>query len=443
MLSYEDSLLCLEGRPVQRLADELTTPFFIFSEALLRENYTAMARGLDQGGLRTAIRYCAKANYEPAVLEVLASLGSQLLASHMGEVQLALDCGFPVDQISYQRPGLLEEELRGALAAGVSHVHLYRLQDLPLIEKVASEQGLRIKLSIRIKADWPALRLSPLALLSRRMGLGETEIIPAAKRIRDSQWLTLAALNLHRGTQLKSPAIYRPGTRRLARLAARLARETGEPLEEINLGGGLPSPSLGRLKLSTPWRRLADKPDPLAREIGLEGFSCQISEIFQDEVAKAGLDPTPRLVVEPGRAIVGNAAVLVTRVLAAQGRWIFLDASRNHLGESKLLFTRRVLPAIEGKGRPWKRYHLSGSTLNTMDLIDFGRRLPHLARGDVLVLCDAGAYSLSRSTRYADFSPAAYMLKEDGSLSMIRRREDLSDVTAAALRPTADGEPSR
>lgn len=441
MLSYQDSLLCLEGRPVQGLAEELATPFFLFSESRLGENYDALARGLSAADREARVRYCAKANHEPAVLALLASKGSKVLASHLGEVQLALESGFAAEDVSYQRPIALQDELRAVLEAGVFRVHLYRPEDLLLLEKLASERATKIEVSLRLRNDSPASRVSPLNFLSRRLGLGEAEALQAAKRIDDSPWLSLAALNIHRGTQLGSPESFRPAARRLARLAARVGRATGRLPGELNLGGGIPSPSLKRLRPSGLWRPPEEELGTTGDRGALEGFSRKLSELFDQEVSRLAPGPAPRLAVEPGRALVGDAALLVTRVAAVQGRWAFLDTSRNHLGESILLFSRRILPATRPEGRARKLYHLSGSTLNTMDVIGLRRKLPALDKGDVVALCDAGAYSLSRSTRYAGFSPAAYMLRGDGSLEMVRRGEDLSDLTSTAPGSSSGGRP--
>ena len=143
----------------------------------------------------------------------------------------------------------------------------------------------------------------------------------------------------------------------------------------------------------------------------------------------AGLRPAPALALEPGRSIVGDAAVLVTRVRGVSGSWAFLDASRNHLGESPLLFGRRILPEREsGPGLRRRAYHLAGNTLNTRDVIDVRRKLPPLGEGDLLVFADAGAYTISRASRYAGLSPPVLLLEPDGTLRTIRRAEALEDL---------------
>lgn len=441
MLSYEDRQLCLEGRPVKDLANELGTPFFLLSESRLRANYNALARGLSHSGIKATIRYCAKTNNESAVLAILAACGCHVLVSHPAEAQLALHCGFAPEKIAYQRPVLLEEDIRVLLDAGIAFFHAHRLQDLPVIERVASQLGKRVRISLRLRIDSLRLRLSPLNFLSRRLGLGESEIVAEAGRLRDSRWITLSAINFYRGTQQESVSSYGKPLRRASRLAASLQSHIGVSLEEINLGGGIPSHSLRKIGPRTLALRLKDDSAPRDSPGALEQFAHALSAQFHDEIRSAGLRPLPAMAVEPGRSIVGDAAILVTRVHAVQGNWVFLDASRNYLGESPLLFARRVLPVTHPGSGTRRYYHLSGSSLNSLDVIDFRRRLPALSEGDLLALCDAGAYTISRGVRYGGLLPPVYLVLADGSLRMIRRAENLMDLTGPMVMP-GDGEGS-
>lgn len=439
MLSYEGRQLCLEGRSVKELADELGTPLFLLSESRLRANYNALDRGLSHSGIKATVRYCAKTNNESAVLAILATYGSHVMVSHPAEALLALKCGFAPEKIAYQRPVLLEEEVRVLLDAGIAFFHAHRLQDVLVIERVASELGKRVRISLRLRNDSLGSWLSPLNLLTRRLGFRGSDIFPAARCLRDSRWVTLAAINIYGGTQRESVTNYRTLLRQATRLAASLQSRLGISLEEINLGGGIPSQSLRKIGFHTLRRRLKDDSAPSDFPGALEQFAHALSAQFHDQVQSAGLRPQPAMAVEPGRSIVGNAAILVTRVRAVQGNWVFLDASRNYLGESPFLFTRRVLPVTRPGPGTRRYYHLSGSSLNTLDVIDFRRRLPALSEGDLLVLCDAGAYSISRAARYAGLSPAVYLVLADGSLRMIRRAENLSDLTSTMVMPEDGG----
>jgi diaminopimelate decarboxylase len=427
MLAYESGHLCVEGRPIAALAEQIATPFFLISRARLEANYQALAAGLGQAAERVTLRYCIKTNNEAGVLELLARLGSHAMASHPAEAALALRCGFGAERIACHFPGLREEELRPLLGRGISLAHAFRLEDLSALEKAAAATGVKGRVSLRLRNDGPSL--SPWNFLSRRLGFADAEILTAARRIAGSPWLELQAINFYVGTQQESADSFRHLLRRASILAAQIRAQTGVVVAEINLGGGVPSPSVRRLKLGSLGARLRDDPRAGDAPEVLERYARALSSRFREAVDGARLRPAPALALEPGRSIVGNAAVLVTRVRGVSGSWAFLDASRNHLGESPLLFGRRILPAREvGPGRRRRAYHLSGNTLNTRDVIDVRRKLPPLGEGDLLVFADAGAYTISRASRYAGLSPPVLLLERDGTLRTIRRAEALEDL---------------
>ncbi len=416
-LGYRDGVLCMDGVPLPDLAARFGTPFFLIGEARLRANYQALERGL--GG--AVLRYCAKTNHEAAVLETLARCGSHLLASHGAEVELALRCGFPPERIAYARPVLLPEELSAVLAAGVSLINVHRPGDLEIVETAAIRAGRRVKVSLRLRPE-SGLALSPLDRFNRRIGLGTGEILEACRRLAGSPWIELAAVNFYLGTQQSSLAGFTRVFRGVLALLERVAAETGVAVREVNLGGGIPSLSLrkvGPRRLLARWR---DRPGAAGGPERQEEFAAALGRRFRELADGARLPERPTLAAEPGRSIAGDAAVLVSRVRGITGKWAFLDASRNFLPESPLLFSRRILPLAQpAEGGGDRFYHLSGSTLNTLDVLDLRRRLPRLEPGDALAFCDAGAYSISRASPYAGLPPAVYLLQEDGGARLVRR----------------------
>jgi diaminopimelate decarboxylase len=412
-LDYRDGALCFSGVPLAGLAARLGTPFFLLGEARLIANYRALERGLGPGAI---VRYCAKANHEAAVLEPLARCGSHLLASHFAEVELALRCGFPPARIAYARPVLTPEELSAVVEAGVPLIHVHRPADLDLLESVAARAGRRVRVSLRLRNEG-GLALSPLDRLNRRLGLEEGEVLEACRRFARSPWIEPAAVNVYLGTQQSSLDGFAKVFRGVLALLARVASRTGVAIREVNLGGGIPSPSLRRIG---PLRLLARWWDrPASGGGSQEDFAARLALRFREMVDRAGLPERPTLAAEPGRSIVGDAVVLVTRVRGLNGKWAFLDASRNALPESPLLFSRRILPLVQpGESRDERFYHLSGSTLNTLDVLDLRRRLPRLEVGDLLAFCDAGAYSISRASSYAGVPPAVHVLQADGAVRL-------------------------
>jgi diaminopimelate decarboxylase len=421
-LGYRGGVLHMEGTPLPELARSHGTPFFLFSEARLRSNYQALERGLSGAGATLpTLRYCAKTNHEAAVLRTLARCGSHLLASHAAEVELALRCGFAPERIAFARPVLTAGELSSVLTAGVPLIHVHRPEDLALVEEVAARLERRVRVSLRLRQEGE-LALSPLDRLNRRLGFGGEEALAAMRRIRRYSWIEPWAVNFYLGTQQSSLVGFTRGFRRVLALLARIAAETGIAIREVNLGGGIPSPSLRRMSPGRLLARWRDLPAPASPSDTREEFAARLAGRFRELVEEASLPEPPVLAAEPGRSIVGGAAVLVTGVQAVNGRWAFLDASRTFLPESPLMFARRILPLIEpGLEDAGRFYHLSGSTLNTLDVLDLRRRLPKLEPGQALAFCDAGAYSISRASPYAGLPPAVYMLQEDGAVRRVRR----------------------
>jgi diaminopimelate decarboxylase len=380
------------------------------------------------------VRYCAKTNHEAAVLAALAGCGSHLLASHAAEVKLALVCGFAPERIAFARPVLTREELGAVLGDGVAFVHAHRPDDLDLLESAAALAKRRVRVSLRLRREG-GLVLSPLERLNRRLGFGADELVAACRRLAGSRWLEPAALNFYLGTQQPSLDGFARELRGVLALLERVAATTGIALGEVNLGGGIPSPSLSRVGARRLLARWRDRPAQ-DRASGRGDDLAALARRFGELADGARLPVRPTLAAEPGRAIVGDAAILVTRVRALSRRWAFLDASRNVLPESPLLFSRRILPLAEPAERDERRfYHLSGSTLNTLDVLDLRRRLPRLEIGNLLAFCDAGAYSISRASPYAGLPPAVWVLGEDNAVRLAREAGSVEGLLHPMILP--------
>jgi len=442
-LSEVDGRWLFDGRPLRRLAEPLETPCFLFSARRIEASYRALADGIAAAGRPPVLRYCAKTNFEATILERLAGLGSHLLASHAAEVELARACGFAAERIAYQRPVLEAAELDRAMDAGIDLFHAHRAADLATLGAAAARRRRTLRVSLRLRPP-AGLAAGPLGWLNRRVGFAWDELPAAAAAVAGDSGLALYAVNVYLGTQQSSPRRF---TSLLDGLLARLAeveRRTGVRLAEVNLGGGVPSPGLRRLTIAGLPARLLDRPGPAGAPgadpsgDALFRFGGALAAAFHRAAERAGLSTPPTLALEPGRAIVGEAGLLLGRVRAVEGRWIFLDAGRKELGESSLFLPRRLVPLWDGaSGR--RVHHLSGPTLDTLDVVDLWRRLPTPAPGALLAIGDAGAYSLSRASRYATTPAAAWLLTEDGATVRIRRPEGWRDL-AAAMDP--DGAPS-
>ena len=388
-----------EGVSLRDAALRLGTPALLVSEQALRRNVDDLRGGLLSAWPDVVLRYCAKTNNEPAVLSILREETIDILTSHEPEVQSALAAGFTPERIAFQRPVLEEREVEAVVGAGVRRIHAFRDEDLDLLSRIASARGVELRVSLRVAL--PHFGIPFLGAAARRMGFE-----PAAldRGIAQRPGLVIDAVNTYIGTQQERAEAFRPAIRALLPLAQRLGAL------EINLGGGVPSSTLRRVTPAKLLRR--DNP---AASTPLRDYAARLGAIFGDELRRSGAAFAPRLVLEPGRSIVGNAAVLLTRVCAAKDRWRFLDCGRNVLVESPLAFTRWIEP-LERRNGAMAIVDLSGPTLNTLDVVDTRRRLPPLHVGDFVAIGDAGAYTLSRGTTYAGVLPPLYVARRDGTM---------------------------
>jgi diaminopimelate decarboxylase len=428
-LEYRNGVLHFDNTSIGALAGRASSPFFLISRDRIVRNYAMLAAGLAAWPQRSRIRYCAKTNDEPAVLSAVAAAGGDLVVSHVGEAEQALRCGFSARQIAYQQPVLTPEAIERALALGLDFFHVFHLSDLRILEEVSGAVRQTVRVSLRLRSPRRWYDISPVSLCARRFGLSYDDALTGIGRILASWTLKLAGFNFYLGTQ---QTIGRGQHRRAARVALSLAaraRAMDCQVQEINFGGGISSPSLRRNSLAGAASRLLDSPawsDP-------EGSAARLAATFREELERSRLGSAPTLVIEPGRSLVSDAGVLVTRVRRVEGRWVFLDGSRNHLPESFVLFSRRILPVKEPGDHRSRFRHFSGGTLNTMDVIDMWRRVPALEPGDLIALCDAGAYSISRASRYAGAIPPVYFTTAGGvaGLSPVKGFERTTESTVA------------
>jgi diaminopimelate decarboxylase len=438
----KDGSLLMDNRIVEELARERGTPFFLVRERVLRANCRALSDSLSSEGRPALLRYCAKTNNEAGILSFMAALGWHVLVSHPAEARLAIRCGFSPDCAAYQSPVLSKRDVASVLSLGIPMVHAYRPEDIDVLEEAARETGRTVRVSLRLRNEWEGFSLSPLHFLSRRLGFGEEGLLRAAIRIGPSKHLDLVGLNGYVGTNRPRAAHFAPMLRKMARLAARIRSAAGMAVREINIGGGIPALAAGDSAAGDAPKHPDGVPGGAKSGAAtLESFAREVAARFLAEASHAGLDPVPSLAAEPGRAVVGSAVLLVTTVRAVHGDWAFLDGSRNYLPELGGILSRPVRVAGAAAPGDPRRYHLSGNTLNTTDILGLRRRLPPLLAGDVLVFGDAGAYSISRGSRYAGLLPPVYLLGEDGTVSCIRRAEDLSDLAGPMILPGSEGGP--
>lgn len=379
--------LLIGGVPARALADAFGTPLYAYDADLIRRAYRALAAAL--GGF-AAIHYSIKANPNPEVVKVLLAEGAGVEIASAGEYRAARAAGADPARILFAGPGKRRAELEEVVAGGIGEIHLESLEEIAALEAVAADAGRRVAVALRInpvaEAQGGAMRMGGRPA---PFGFDEEDMEQVADRVAAASHLDLKGLHLFAGTQILDAAVLAGQWRHGLSLAGRLAGRLGRPLATIDLGGGLGIPyfpgeaalDLAALRAAVPALAGAKGADPLIRDA--------------------------RVVVEPGRFLVGPAGVYLATVIAAKvsrgQRFLVTDGGmHHHLAASGNLgqVIKRDYPVVpadrmdEGARTPAA---VVGPLCTPLDTLARKAELPDLRAGDLVAVLQSGAYGLTAS----------------------------------------------
>jgi diaminopimelate decarboxylase len=400
--TYRDAELYAEQVPLARIADEHGTPCYVYSRAALGEAFAAFDAAL--GPHPHLVCYAVKANGNLAVLHELARLGCGFDIVSGGELERVLRAGGDPARIVYSGAGKTAAEMRAALAAGIACFNVESLPELLLLDATAGTLGRRARVALRVNPDIDARTHPYIAtgLAAHKFGiaLGEAEETCAqAARLAHVEVVGVAA---HVGSQILDLDVFRRAASCVARLAARLEAR-GIALEHVDLGGGL---GIGY------GREPAPTPEEYTRAL------------------LAALAGSPwRLLIEPGRALVGPAGALVCRVTYEKTRgakrFAIVDAGMSELLRPALY--QAWHPCVPVRLRPEleeRVYDVVGPLCESADFLARDRAL-RLAAEDLLALLDAGAYGFVMSSNYNGRARPPELMVDGRRVHVVRRRETL------------------
>jgi len=416
---------------ISRLAKSLPTPFFLFDENILIKNFKLLEESIRKNYPFFKIFYSAKTNYEIPILKALNQNGSFLEVACGHELFVAKKAGFRGHQICFDGPVKTDEDLEYAINEDVSIINSDSILEIERINRIASRYGKIVRVGLRVDLGISSFLKGPAEIMIKKFGISYKKAVEIFKQAKAYPNVILAGIHSHIGSQIESPDYFLKAIKKLVNLASELERE-GIILQEINIGGGIPSPSLdktGILNLVFSGI-LPDRGVP-----SIDVFGETISYSFAEEVKKLRYPLV--LGLEPGRSISGPMGILISKVVYLKDNWVFLDASTYSLPES-IFFARRkfiVLDKVIYLSR--SKYNLAGASLNSADVFAFNEKLPQLERDDVVIIMDAGAYSISRSTQFTVLNPPVYLLNREGKLFLIRRKGEYQDLLNQTIYPPA------
>lgn len=417
------------GYDIEKFSLKLGTPFFLFSENALRDNFRVFKKAFSEYYDNIAINYSVKTNNELAILELLQEEGSDAEISSGYELNLVEMAGFRGHQVCFDGPCKSRAEIELAIDKNIRIFNLDAVGDLGLLDEIARERGKVAKFTFRIHPGEKGFMNKISQYYISKFGIPLSEAKEAYRNSLKFKNLKPAGISTHIGSQVTSIKTYTNTIKKLINLAQQLEC-LGISIEEINLGGGFPvmtlqKSSIPKLVLSQLGFEFKTKVPPIT------DFGSAISKEFSKGIA--GLRSRPVLVLEPGRSIVSDIGILVSKVKTIKDNWLFLDASTNFVPEMIFFAQRDILLANKIGEKALKKYNVSGRSLNSADVFHLNKRLPQAREGDIAVILDAGAYTISRANRFTTLSPAVYLIDKANAINLIRREERFEDILSPMI----------
>ena len=423
--SYRDGTLWAEDVSLEDVADAVGTPAFVYSAATVRRHYHVYAEAFS--GLDALICYAVKANGNIAVVNTLAREGAGADVVSAGELTRALRAGVPADRIVFSGVAKGADEMAAALDAGILQINVESWPELERLNAVAQDRGRRAPVSIRVNPDVDAKTHAKITTgrAENKFGIDHDRAAEIYAAARDMAGIEVTGIAVHIGSQLTDLAPYRAAYTRVRGLVEAL-RADGHDIRRIDLGGGLGIP------YGDDAERDAGIPSPadygrMAAEI-LDGLGC-------------------RVLLEPGRLIVGNAGVLLSRVAyvkdGASRTFVILDTGMNDLIRPSLYDAfHAVVPVRKpADDAPSRAVDIVGPICETGDTFAKARAMAPVEAGDLLAFRSAGAYAAVMASMYNARPLAPEVLVDGARFTVVRERvsvEQQLDWERLADDPVAD-----
>lgn len=396
--------LTLEGVALADIAARFGTPTYVYSRAALTAAYESYQQAL--GHRKALVCYAVKANSSLGILSVFAKLGAGFDIVSGGELARVLAAGGDPGKVIFSGVGKSVDEMRYALETGIGCFNVESAAELDRLNEVAGSLGKRAPIAFRVNPD-----VNPnthpyisTGLRGNKFGVAFTEALDLYRKAASLPNIEISGIDCHIGSQLLDPAPMTEAAEKILGLVDQLASE-GIKLDHIDLGGGLGI-------------RYRDEEPPTPTDYLKPLLACF-----------AGREEA--LCFEPGRSLVGNAGLLLTRIEylkpGVEKNFAIIDAAMNDLARPALYDAYHEIVAVAPRDLPATRYEVVGPICESGDFLGHDRDLS-VAPGDLLALLSAGAYGMTMSSNYNTRPRAAEVLVDGDTVHLIRERETLEHL---------------
>jgi diaminopimelate decarboxylase len=404
---YRQDQLCAENVALNDIAQNFGTPCYVYSRAALTDGYRQFAEAFKSR--EHLICYAVKANSNLAILNVFARLGAGFDIVSGGELSRVLAAGGAANKVVFSGVGKSEAEMRQALEAGILCFNVESAPELDRLNAVAGSMGKVAPISLRVNPDVDAKTHPYIStgLKQNKYGVAYTEALALYLKAAAMPHLRITGMDCHIGSQLTQVSPFIAAAEKILALADQLAA-AGIKLEHLDLGGGLGI-------------CYDDETPPSIAE-------------YAQAVLGALQGRAEKLIVEPGRVLVGNAGVLLTRIEylkhGEEKNFAIVDAAMNDLMRPALYDAWHAILPLQKSVAATQSFSVVGPICETGDFIGHERELA-VAAGDALAVMSAGAYGMSMSSNYNTRPRAAEVMVDGDAVHLIREREKVAQLYAA------------
>lgn len=399
------SEIFLENIAIVDIAKQVGTPFYAYSKKLLEENYKNFSDNFSD--IDCKICYAIKANANLSIVKILASLGSGIDAVSAGEIHRGIAAGIDPKKIVFAGVGKTQDEMEYALKVGVEEFSVESEAEMYALSSVAARLGKKAKFSLRVNPHVDAKTHDKIS--TGRKGDKFGVDIDLAKEIYDKAaklpGLEIYGVSTHIGSQITSLDPFKAAFIKIRELCLQL-RENGHNIQSLDFGGGI---------------GIAYHEEKI---LEISTYAKMVKEIIKDLNVK--------LTIAPGRALVGNSGVLVTKIIylkeTAHKNFVIIDAAMNDLARPGLYGAyHEVLPVVKKIGVK-QHYDLAGPICESTDILAKNRELIDPKAGELFIFLSAGAYGSSMSNNYNLRPLIPEILVDDAEFKIIRRRPNYDEM---------------
>lgn len=406
MFAYQDNTLYCEQVPLAEIAKAAGTPCYVYSAQSILDAYNAYDRSF--GEIPHTVCYAVKANSTLAILSLLAKAGSGFDIVSGGELYRVLQAGGDPSRVVFSGVGKTAAEIEYALNEGIHSFNCESEAELALIDALAARLGKKASFALRVNPDVDAVTHPYIStgLHDHKFGIDIRDAEAVYDRARQFRNIEARGVSCHIGSQILDIEPMLEAADKVIALVERL-RAQGHNIDQLDAGGGL-----------GVRYRPEDEPAEIETLVGR----------LHDRLAKSGA----RIMIEPGRSIVGPAGVLLTRVLyrkqSPKKEFVIVDAAMNDLIRPSLYKAHHEIIPLRKNDLPGITADVVGPVCETGDFLARGREMVNALPGDLLAVCTAGAYGFVQSSNYNSRPRSAEVLVEGEKWRIVRDRENMADL---------------